>query len=182
MYDSLTRTRSGPACVPLKGGKDPRQRVGGPLPAPGESMYTRTKYQQGRRPSPPCRGGGPLRLRNGGGGMRSWKDRILWRGYGYFGRTSSNEGHGIAGASPFSCLPLVPLLSIIPAKYRLSPMPPPPSLRMVPRPCRADFWLCTYFIVLLLSIVPAKYRLPPMPPPPCLRTVPSCGISDHQNR
>ena len=44
-------------CVPLKGGKDPRQRVGGPLPAPGESMYTRTKYQQGRRPSPPCRGG-----------------------------------------------------------------------------------------------------------------------------
>ena len=32
------------------------------LPAPGESMYTRTKYQQGQRPSPPCRGGGPSLL------------------------------------------------------------------------------------------------------------------------
>ena len=59
---------------------------------------------------------------------------------------------------------------------------PTTVLRTVPRPCRADFWLCTYFIVLLLSIVPAKYRLSPIPPPPCLRTVPSCGISDHQRR
>nr|DAL57651.1 MAG TPA_asm: THERMOSOME ACIDOPHILUM, GROUP II CHAPERONIN.6A [Caudoviricetes sp.] len=31
-------------------------------------MYTRTEYQQSRRPSPPCRGGGPGLP--GGGGMR----------------------------------------------------------------------------------------------------------------
>ena len=40
------------------GGRRRQTRPGRPegvLPAPGESMYTRTKCQQGQRPSPPCR-------------------------------------------------------------------------------------------------------------------------------
>ena len=32
------------------------------LPAPGVSTYTRKEYQHSRRPSPPCRGGGPSLL------------------------------------------------------------------------------------------------------------------------
>ena len=40
--------------------------------------------------------------------------------------------------------PYTPLLSAGPAKYRLSPMPPPPSLRMVPRPSQGGLWDRSY--------------------------------------
>ena len=48
--------------------------------------------------------------------------------------------------------PDTPLLSIIPAKYRLSPMPPPPSLRMVPRPSQGG--LLTVQPILLYCCCP----------------------------
>ena len=46
-----------------------RLLLGLPLLPPWVSPYTHTKYQQGRRLSPPCRGRGPVLP--GGGGMRS---------------------------------------------------------------------------------------------------------------
>ena len=105
------------------------------LPAPGESMYTRTKYQQGRRPSPPCRG-------RGTGLARWWGHKVL-KGPNTLAVVRSHfpgiQQRKLQTLRPCS-YPYTPLLSAGPAKYRLSPMPPPPSLRMVPRPSQGGLW------------------------------------------
>ena len=65
MYESLTRTRSGPDVSPWQGGKDPRQRVGGsagkPVPA---SQRAKLLYPYTREGSPP---GGQTRSSLAGG-------------------------------------------------------------------------------------------------------------------
>ncbi len=77
-----------------------------------------------------------------------------------------------------------PLLSIIPAKYRLPPMPPPPSLRMVPRPSQGG--LLAVQPILLYCCCPSflqsigyrrcpHHRAPHGPPPLPGRTLAGNG-------
>ena len=220
MYESLTRTRSGPACVPLARGKGPvLARVGGsagkPVPASQRAKTSIPIHPRGLsagRADPFVPGGRPtayrlaLTVKGSGYGPgkpdpiarvlhprsdntrccpadSSWacppgsrridvysykvparpetKSALQGRGTGlarWWGHEVLKGPNTLAGVrSHFPGIqqrklqtlrpcsyPYTPLLSAGPAKYRLSPMPPPPSLRMVPRPSQGGLWDRSY--------------------------------------